>query len=150
MLNIMTEKELLDDIEFLIGSWFSAIEDEGCDPWENEECMSMASKYGYTKKETLCSVAHHIYNIDEDIVYSPNKYRETEGIKAQSTMHRIAKFDLSKQYNKYVDFRMIEIMEELKDRYNETNDPEDYLRLLYSNPCGFELTRKAYHQLPLS
>ena len=37
---------------------------------------------------------------------------------------------------------MIEIMNELKDRYNETNDPEDYLRLLYSNPCGFELTAR--------
>ena len=37
---------------------------------------------------------------------------------------------------------MIEIMNELKDRYNETQDPEDYLRLLYSNPCGFELTAR--------
>ena len=26
------------------------------------------------------------------------------------------------------------------DRYNETKDPEDYLRILYSNPCGFRLT----------
>ena len=37
---------------------------------------------------------------------------------------------------------MIGIMNELKDRYNETQDPEDYLRLLYSNPCGFELTAR--------
>ena len=57
-------------------------------------------------------------------------------------MHRIARFDLSKQYNEYVDPRMIEIMNELKDRYNETGDKEDYLRLLYSNPCGFELTAR--------
>lgn len=48
---VMTERELLKDIEFLIGSWFSALEDEGCDPWENEECMSMANKYGYTKED---------------------------------------------------------------------------------------------------
>ena len=70
------------------------------------------------------------------------RYRFLEFVSSQSTMHRIAKFDLSKQYNKYVDPRMIEIMEELKGRYNETNDPEDYLRLLYSNPCGFELTAR--------
>lgn len=47
----MTEQEILKDIEFLIGSWFSALEDEGGNPWENEECMSMANKYGYTKED---------------------------------------------------------------------------------------------------
>ena len=34
---------------------------------------------------------------------------------------------------------MIEIMKELVAHYNETKDPEDYLRVLYSNPCGFQL-----------
>lgn len=70
------------------------------------------------------------------------RYRFLEFVSSQSTMHRIARFDLSKQYNEYVDPRMIGIMNELKDRYNETGDPEDYLRLLYSNPCGFELTAR--------
>ncbi|MCR4780695.1 MAG: hypothetical protein K5876_06335 [Ruminiclostridium sp.] len=70
------------------------------------------------------------------------RYRFLEFVSSQSTMHRIAKFDLAKQYCKYVDPRMIDIMNELKDRYNETQDPEDYLRLLYSNPCGFELTAR--------
>lgn len=70
------------------------------------------------------------------------RYRFLEFVSSQSTMHRIAKFDLSQQYCKYVDPRMIEIMEELKNRYNETGDPEDYLRLLYSNPCGFNLTAR--------
>lgn len=70
------------------------------------------------------------------------RYRFLEFVSSQSTMHRIARFDLSKQYNEYVDPRMIAIMNELKDRYNETGDKEDYLRLLYSNPCGFELTAR--------
>lgn len=47
----MTEQEVLKDIEFLIGSWFSALEDEGCDPWENKECVNMANKYEYTKED---------------------------------------------------------------------------------------------------
>lgn len=68
------------------------------------------------------------------------RYHFFDFISSQSTMHRIAKFDLDNQYNDYVDKRMIDIMNELKDRYNETNDKEDYLRLLYSNPCGFKLT----------
>lgn len=70
------------------------------------------------------------------------RYRFVEFVSSQSTMHRISKFDLRYQYNAYVDERIIDIMEELKDIYNETQDKEDYLRLLYSNPSGFELTAR--------
>jgi hypothetical protein len=70
------------------------------------------------------------------------RYNFIDFVSSQSTMHRISKFDLSKQYNKYVDKLIIHRMEQLKDRYNLTNDKEDYLRLLYSNPCGFELTAR--------
>ncbi len=70
------------------------------------------------------------------------RYRFVEFVSSQSTMHRISKFDLREQYNRYVDTRIIVIMEELKDKYNETQDKEDYLKLLYSNPCGFELTAR--------
>lgn len=70
------------------------------------------------------------------------RYRFLEFISSQSTCHRIAKFDLDKQYCEYVDPRIISIMEELKGAYNESQDPEDYLRLLYSNPCGFKLTAR--------
>lgn len=68
------------------------------------------------------------------------RYHFLDFISSQSTMHRISQFDLDNQYSEYTDKRMIAIMNELKDKYNETNDPEDYLRLLYSNPCGFKLT----------
>lgn len=68
------------------------------------------------------------------------RYHFFDFISSQSTMHRIAKFDLAHQYSEYTDKRMIAIMDELKEKYNETQDPEDYLRLLYSNPCGFKLT----------
>lgn len=70
------------------------------------------------------------------------RYRFMYFVSSQSTMHRIAKFDLKNQYNEYVDSRIIDIMEELKDRYNETQDKEEYLKLLYSNPSGFELTAR--------
>lgn len=78
------------------------------------------------------------------------RYHFFDIVSSQSTMHRIAKFDLTKAYNNYVDPRMIEIMNELKETYNRTGDKEDYLRLLYSNPAGFELTARIttnYRQL---
>jgi hypothetical protein len=70
------------------------------------------------------------------------RYRFIFFVSSQSTMHRLSKFDLRGQYNEYVDDRIINIMEELKDKYNETSDKDDYLKLLYSNPAGFNLTAR--------
>lgn len=67
------------------------------------------------------------------------RYHFLEFVSSQSTMHRIAKFDLNNQYSEYTDKRTIEVVKELVAKYNETKDPEDYLRILYSNPCGFKL-----------
>lgn len=47
----MNEHEMLEDIKYLIGSWFSALEDEGCEPWDTEECINIANKYGYTRED---------------------------------------------------------------------------------------------------
>lgn len=81
-----------------------------------------------------------------DLTYTVKAWTEAERyhfldfVSSQSTMHRIAQFDLDKQYDEHTDARIIEIVKELAARYNETKDPEDYLRLLMSNPCGFQLT----------
>lgn len=59
-------------------------------------------------------------------------------------MHRITRFDLDEQYIEYVDPLMIRRMKELIEEYNCIDDEEDrkeqYLKILYSNPCGFKLT----------
>ena len=77
------------------------------------------------------------------------RYHFLDFISSQSTMHRIAKFDLDKAYIEYVDPRIIEIMKEKVALYNEmcaaeVKDEEaikeQYLKILYSNPCGFKLT----------
>ena len=74
------------------------------------------------------------------------RYRFLEFVSSQSTMHRITKFDLSNQYNEYVDPRVIEIMNEKVAEYNELEDTEErkrkYLEILYTNPAGFELTAR--------
>jgi hypothetical protein len=97
------------------------------------------------------------------------RYRFLEFVSSQSTMHCITKFDLNEQYNEYVDPRIIEIMREKVDIYNELlsiidrikhcetenkNEKikmleqleeirkEKYLEILYSNPAGFLLTAR--------
>lgn len=95
------------------------------------------------------------------------RYHFIDFVSSQSTMHRITKFDLDNSYIEYVDKRIIEIMKEKVDEYNELSNaliPQDlestfkhnemlkekYLEILYSNPCGFRLTARMttnYQQL---
>lgn len=70
------------------------------------------------------------------------RYRFLEFVSSQSTMHRISKFNIADCCNEYVDSRVIDIVNELKDKYNETNDKEDYLKLLYNVPAGFKITAR--------
>lgn len=74
------------------------------------------------------------------------RYRFLEFVSSQSTMHRIPRFDLDNQYNKYVDPRVIQIMKEKVAEYNLMEDGpekvEKYLEILYTNPAGFELTAR--------
>lgn len=68
------------------------------------------------------------------------RYHFLDFVSSQSTMHRITKFDLDKAYIEYTDPRMIEIMQQLVAQYNADPTPDNYLKVLYSNPAGFRLT----------
>lgn len=68
------------------------------------------------------------------------RYHFIDIISSQSTMHRITKFNLDNAYIQYTDKIIINRMKELVQEYNECPTPENYLRVLYSNPCGFKLT----------
>ena len=90
------------------------------------------------------------------------RYHFLDFVSSQSTMHRITKFDLDEAYIQHVDKRIIEIMKEKVNDYNELQEcskywtldhmtqseideaKEDlksrYLEIIYSNPCGFKLT----------
>ena len=68
------------------------------------------------------------------------RYHFLDFVSSQSTMHRITKFDLDKAYIEYTDPRMIEIMQQLVAQYNADPTPDNYLKVLYSNPAGFKIT----------
>ena len=88
------------------------------------------------------------------------RYHFIDFVSSQSTMHRITKFDLDKAYNSYVNPDIIKIMKGLVGKYNaiaavgteeeKKGLPELYLKILYSNPAGFQLTARMttnYRQL---
>ena len=80
-------------------------------------------------------------------------------------MHRICKFNLDIQYNKYVDKKIVKIMKNKVKHYNELSEQLEllkkdfdkneqqinylinklkklYLKILYSNPAGFLVTAR--------
>lgn len=78
------------------------------------------------------------------------RYHFVDFVSSQSTMHRIAKFDVEAQCNEYVTEDTIKHVKALTERYNASQSEEDYLTLLYNVPTGFELTARLttnYRQL---
>lgn len=68
------------------------------------------------------------------------RYTWLDFISSQSTMHKIAQFDIAKQCNEYVTPATIAEVNRLKDVYLNDPTPENYLYLLYNVPVGFKLT----------
>lgn len=70
------------------------------------------------------------------------RYRFLNFISSQSTMHRITKFNIRESCNEYVTDIILEECERLVKEYNENPTAENYLRVLYNIPSGFELTAR--------
>ena len=81
------------------------------------------------------------------------RYHFLDFISSQSTMHKLNKFSIEDQCNKYVDKRIVAVLQEKVDNYNDLlerqKDGEDIsidiikearLEMLYNTPAGFELT----------
>ena len=78
------------------------------------------------------------------------RYHFLDFVSSQSTMHRITKFDVSKQCIKYVRKKAIENLEECIADYNADPTPEKYLEVVYNAPVGLQLTARMttnYRQL---
>lgn len=83
------------------------------------------------------------------------RYHFLDFVSSQSTMHKITKFNLQEQCNRYVDQRIIDIVRNkineynlvtelypAEERFKEQQEQMDelYLEILYNIPSGFELT----------
>ena len=83
------------------------------------------------------------------------RYHFLDFVSSQSTMHMITKFDVKSQCNRYVDPRIIDIVQEKINEYNRLKElnkingfskerqdimNELYLEILYNVPSGFQIT----------
>ena len=70
------------------------------------------------------------------------RYHFLDFVSSQSTMHRVAKLDVKKQCNEYVDADTIAVVEHKIRTYENDPTPENYLKLLYNIPTGYTLTAR--------
>ena len=153
--DIISNVKIYDLEESLIASGY---------PMRTEEILHPISEKDILRGEKLALAtktgngAHNQFmtgiRVNFDLTFSnkawveAERYRFLEFVSSQSTMHRITKFDLDKQYVEYVDPRIIDIMKEKVNEYNEllssgaTDISKKYLEILYSNPAGFKLTAR--------
>lgn len=78
------------------------------------------------------------------------RYHFFDFVSSQSTMHRIAQFEVEEQCNEYVHPGTMSMVKSLLDCYKNEPTHDNYLRLLYNIPVGFQLTARMttnYRQL---
>ena len=78
------------------------------------------------------------------------RYHFLEFVSSASTMHRLNRMDVRNCCNPYVTATAILNLEGLVEEYNRTKSDEDFLRMIYNIPSGFELRAKMvtnYQQL---
>lgn len=117
---------------------------------DTQACSSEATKTTYSLGRASVGSGHDNWLngviVQFDLTFTNKAWVEAERyhfldfVSSQSTMHRITKFDLDKAYVEYVDPLIIKVMKQLVAQYNHNPTPENYLRVLYSNPAGFKLT----------
>lgn len=70
------------------------------------------------------------------------RYHFVEFVSSQSTMHKIESFDIKQQCNEFVDDEIIKILTRFQKEYLENKTPENFYRLIYNVPSGFNLTAR--------
>ena len=78
------------------------------------------------------------------------RYHFIDFCSSMSTMHRIIKMDIQKCCNKYVDKDILEILENYIKEYGKNPTNENFYKVIYNIPSGFEYTARLttnYRQL---
>ena len=120
--------------------------------WDRAQRLTKASRFNAAHAQFLTGIV-----VNFDLTFSnkawveAERYRFLNFVSSQSTMHCIAKFGLRAQCNKYVDERIITIVQEYIDLYNSLTAQDEetiefkknlYLKILYNLPSGFQLTAR--------
>jgi hypothetical protein len=121
-----------------------AIDTEGCNSEITERVVSLAqTPKGEGHDQFLTGI-----RVSFDLTFSNKawveleRYRFMEFVSSQSTMHRASKFDIAECCNEYVDPSVLRAVQWVQKEYNDNPTDENYLKLVYSLPSGFQLTAR--------
>ena len=103
--------------------------------------LANAKGGGHNQFLTGCLVAFDLSFTNKGWVEA-ERYRYLNFVSSQSTMHRISQMDIQKMCSNRVDPKIIDIVNEKIDKYNETKSLEDYRDLLDNLPSGLILTAR--------
>ena len=162
MKDIITNLKVYDLEETLVASGYAMIEQYDLDKIRNDvyelEFLDDENNKHYKRAMRLTKAplnGGHVswakgVVVNMDITFTNKawiefqRYHFVDIITGMSTMHRISKFDLESNntFNEYVDDTIIHQLIVLQNKYNETKDKEDYLKLLYSTPSGLLMTNR--------
>lgn len=67
------------------------------------------------------------------------RYHFADIVTSSSKMHRLCKMDLSRSCNHYVDSRVLEVMREKVEKYNQDQTYENFMNVISNCPMGLEL-----------
>lgn len=70
------------------------------------------------------------------------RYHFLDFVSSQSTMHMLRVMSVDECCNEYVDARVKAVLNELVCAYNSDKTEENFLRMIYNIPSGFELTAR--------
>ena len=78
------------------------------------------------------------WKVSKQLMPQLERYRFLDIVSSQSTMHRLKTGEFT--YNEYTSSEAIELLKREIDNYNSSPTHENFLRMIYSAPCGLELT----------
>ena len=70
------------------------------------------------------------------------RYSFQSTVSSHSSMYCITKFDVDDVFSEYVDTRVLEVLKELIDEYNNNPTPENFHKVIHNCPEGLQLTRR--------
>jgi len=70
------------------------------------------------------------------------RYKFLNFVSSQSTMHRIHKMNIQEMCSERVDQRLIDILNEKIEKYNQTSNLDDYREIMANLPSGLKITAR--------
>ena len=139
----ITNEELYEDICNLIKTNNSSLSTRGLKAVKR--AISLGSCTPATGHDSYCKSCLVTVNIkaDQSFWLQWERYHHQDTVSSMSTMHCLTKFeDIDSMFSKYTDQRVIDILKEKIEEYNNNSTSENFYKVIHSCPEGIQLTRR--------